>query len=433
MAENKGQFTGKRMSVITLGLSHHTAPVEARGRLAFTDVELPGALVRLRGLTGVREAAILSTCNRTEIVTVAEVEDEPRLKDWWRRERQVELALVEQHSFVHRDHSAVLHSLRVAAGLDSLVVGEPQILGQMKQAYATAIHEKTLGPVLMRLFQHSFAVAKKVRTDTEIGAHPVSAAYAAVQIARRIFSDFSKQTALLIGAGETIHLFARHLRGQGIGRMIVANRSLENAQRLAREIGAFAISLDDLPAHLAEADLVVSSTAARNLIISRTLMEAALAKRRRKPVFLIDLAVPADLDPKIRELPDCYLYTVDDLRTVISENLKARSVAAEQAEIMLIDHAAEFSRWMESRDAAPTILALRKQARGYRDEVLEKARRKLAAGASAESVMLFVADTLANKLLHAPSAALKKADAVEQALLLNAAQTLFDLPEPSDY
>lgn len=420
------------MSVITLGLSHHTAPVEARGRLAFTDAELPAALLRLKGLAGVGEAAILSTCNRTEIVTVAEPGEEQRLKEWWRRERQVELSLVEQHSFVHRDHSAVLHALRVASGLDSLVVGEPQILGQMKQAYATALSEKTLGPVLTRLFQHSFAVAKKVRTDTEIGAHPVSAAYAAVQIAKHIFSDFSKQTALLIGAGETIRLFARHLRGQGIGRLIVANRSLDNAQKLAKEIGAFAITLDDLAAHLPDADLVVSSTAARHLIISRTLMEAALAKRRRKPVFLIDLAVPADLDPKIRELTDCYLYTVDDLRSVITENLKVREAAAEQAEAMLVDHAVQFSRWLESRDSAPTIRALRQQARGYRDEVLDKARRKLANGEPAEAVMQFVADTLANKLLHAPSAALKKADVVEQALLLNAAQTLFDLPDDSE-
>ncbi len=420
------------MAVITLGLSHHTAPVEARGRLAFTDAELPAALVRLKGLVGVHEAAILSTCNRTEIVTVTDPENEGRLRDWWRREREVDLALVEQHSFVHRDHSAVLHALRVAAGLDSLVVGEPQILGQMKQAYATAQTEKTLGPVLTRLFQHSFAVAKKVRTDTEIGAHPVSAAYAAVQIAKRIFSDFSRQTALLIGAGETIRLFARHLRGQGIGRLIVANRSLENAEKLARELGAFAITLDDLPGHLAEADLVVSSTAARGHIVSRTLMEAALAKRRRKPVFLIDLAVPADLDPKIRELSDCYLYTVDDLRSVITENLKARGVAAEQAEAMLVDHASEFGRWMESRDAAPTIRALRQQARSYRDEVLDKARSKLRGGESVETVMQFVADTLANKLLHAPSAALKRADSVEQALLLNAAQTLFDLPDEKD-
>ena len=417
------------MAVITLGLSHHTAPVEARGRLAFTDSEIPAALARLKGLSGVREAAILSTCNRTEIVTVAEPEDEARLKDWWRRERQVEASLVEQHSFVHRDHSAVLHALRVAAGLDSLVVGEPQILGQMKQAYAVAQGERTLGPVLTRLFQHSFAVAKKVRTDTEIGAHPVSAAYAAVQIAKHIFTDFSRQTALLIGAGETIRLFARHLRGQGVGRLIIANRSLDRAQKLASEMGGFAIALDDLPAHLAEADLVVSSTAARHLIVSRPLMEAALAKRRRKPVCLIDLAVPPDLDPKIRELSDCYLYTVDDLKSVISENLKARGVAAEQAEAMLIDHAGEFGRWLESRDAAPTIRALRQQAREHRDDVLDKARRKLASGENPEVVMQFVADTLANKLLHAPSAALKRADAVEQALLLSAAQSLFGLDE----
>ena len=325
------------MAVITLGLSHHTAPVEARGTLAFTDAEIPAALSRLRNLLGVREAAILSTCNRTEIVTVAGPDDELRLKDWWRHERKVEMALIEKHSFVHRDQSAVLHALRVASGLDSLVVGEPQILGQMKQAYATAVSEKTLGPVLTRLFQHSFAVAKKVRTDTEIGAHPVSAAYAAVQIAKRIFTDFSKQTALLIGAGETIRLFARHLQGQGIGRVIVANRSLENAQKLARELGGTAVALDDLAQFLPDAELVVSSTAARELIVSRAQMEAALEKRRRKPVFLIDLAVPPDLDPKIRELSDCYLYTVDDLKSVIAENMKARGVAAAQAEAMVID------------------------------------------------------------------------------------------------
>jgi len=415
------------MAVITLGLSHHTAPVEARGRLAFTDAELAPALARLKGLTGVREAAILSTCNRTEIVTVAEPEHEGLLKDWWRRERQVEAGLVEQHSFIHRDHSAVLHALRVAAGLDSLVVGEPQILGQMKQAYATAASEKTLGPVLTRLFQHSFAVAKKVRTDTEIGAHPVSAAYAAVQIAKHIFSDFSRQSALLIGAGETIRLFARHLRGQGIGRIVIANRSLDNAQKLAREMGAFAIALDDLASHLPDADLVVASTGARGHLVSRPLMEAALGKRRRKPVCLIDLAIPADLDPRIRELADCYLYTVDDLKAVIGENLKAREAAAEQAEAMLLEHAASFGRWLESRDAAPTLHALRQQAREHRDVVLERARRKLAAGENAEAVMQFVADTLANKLLHAPSAALKRADAVEQSLLLSAAQTLFGL------
>lgn len=432
MPDNRVHAAGSQMALITLGLSHHSASVEARGRLAFTDAELPAALTRLRGLPGVREAAILSTCNRTEIFTVAEPEDESRLAEWWRRERQAEAGMLEKHLYVHRDSAVVLHSLRVASGLDSMVVGEPQILGQMKQAFVVASGQRTLGPVLTRLFQHSFAVAKRVRTDTEIGAHPVSAAYAAVQIARRIFTDFSRQTALLVGAGETIRLFARHLRGQGIGRMIVANRSLENAQKLARELGAFACSLDDIPQHLPDVDLVVSSTAARGHIIGREQMVSALSRRRRKPVFLIDLAVPADLDPKIRELEDCYLYTVDDLKAVISENLKARETAALQAESMLESHAQEFSRWLESRDAAPTIRALRQQARSHRDEVLDKARRKLAGGESPESVMQFVADTLANKLMHAPSAALRRADSVEQALLLNAAQSLFDLPTETD-
>jgi len=415
------------MSLITLGLSHHSASVETRGRLAFTDAEVPDALVRLKGLIGVQEAAILSTCNRTELFAVTGAADVPRLQEWWRRERQVEAGLIEKLAYVHRDHGTVLHTLRVASGLDSLVVGEPQILGQLKQAYSVAGSQKTLGPVLSRLFQHSFAVAKKVRTESEIGAHPVSAAYAAVQIAKRIFADFGKQTALLIGAGETIRLFARHLRAQGIGRMIIANRSLANAQALATELGAFALPLDDLPSHLADADLIVSSTAARGYLIGRPLMEAALQKRRRKPVFLIDLAVPADLDPKIRELEDCFLYTVDDLKSVIAENLKARETAAQQAEVMVAGHAEEFLRWLDARDAGPSIRALRAQGRSNRDQVLEKARRKLAAGEPVEQVLQFVADTLTNKLLHAPSAALRRADAVEQALLLSAAQKLFDL------
>lgn len=417
------------MSLITLGLSHHNANVDARSRLAFTDLEVPDALQRLKGLPGIHEAAILSTCNRTELFTVAEAEDVPRIQEWWRRERQAEAGLIERLAYVHRDQSSILHALRVASGLDSLVIGEPQILGQMKQAYATAGSQKTLGPLLTRLFQHSFAVAKKIRTESELGAHPVSAAYAAVQIAKRIFSDFGKQTALLIGAGETVRLFGRHLRSQGIGRMIIANRSLANAQKLAGELGAFAMSLDDLAMHLPDADLIVSSTAARQHIIDHSQMQAALAKRRRKPVFLIDLAIPADLDPKIRELEDCYLYTVDDLKSVIAENLKARESAAEQAEAMIAGHAEQFVHWLEARDAAPTIRAMRTQARMQRDEVLTKARKKLTNGEPVEAVMQFVADTLANKLLHAPSAALKGADAVEQALLLSAAQKLFALDE----
>jgi len=417
------------MALITLGLSHHLAPVEARERMAFAEVDLPAALTRLRALPGVAEAAILSTCNRTEIMAVAEPEEESRLLEWWRRERQAPAGYVEKFLYSHRDLGSVTHSLRVASGLDSMVLGEPQILGQMKQSFALASEVQSLGPVLGRLFQHAFAVAKLVRSQTQVGAHPVSVAYAAVQMARRIFSDLSGQTVLLIGAGEMTQLMARHLQQQGVGRIVVANRSLERAEKLAREVHGYAISLNDLPGYLAEADLIISCTAARGTILHKEVMQRAVKGRRRKPVFMIDLAVPRDIDPRIADLEDIYLYTVDDLRAVVAENLKLREEAAKQAEVLIQAQAVEFGRWLESRDAGATIQQLRARARDLRDEVLDKARRKLASGEKPEEVMSFVADTLANKLLHAPSSALKRADAVEQAMLLNAARKLFDLPE----
>lgn len=420
------------MAFITLGLSHHSAPVEARERLAFTDSELPAALTRLRALAGVDEAAILSTCNRTEILAITEPDLVPQLIEWWRRELNAPAGLIEQFVYTHRDQAAVLHSLRVASGLDSMVVGEPQILGQMKTSFSVANQTQALGPVLSRLFQHAFAVAKLVRSRTQVGAHPVSVAYAAVQMARQIFTELQQQTAVLVGAGETVQLIARHLRGQGIGRIVVANRSLDRATVLAREIQGYAIALSDLPAYLPDADLVVSSTAAREHVIERMAMERALKKRRRKPVFMIDLAVPRDIDPRVAELEDVYLYTLDDLRNVISANLQARVEAAKQAEVLVEDYAGQFTRWLESRDAGLLIRSLRERAREQRDEVLLKARRKLASGAGAEDVLSFVADTLTNKLLHAPSHRLKNADGVEQALLLNAARKLFDLPEQDD-
>ncbi len=417
------------MALITLGLSHHLAPVEARERLAFAEADLPAALTRLRALPGVNEAAILSTCNRTEIMAVADLSEESRLLEWWRRERQAPEGYIEKYLYSHRDLGSVTHSLRVASGLDSMVLGEPQILGQMKQTFALANEIQALGPVLGRLFQHTFAVAKLVRNQTQVGAHPVSVAYAAVQMARRIFADLSGQTVLLIGAGEMTQLLARHLQQHGVGRIVVANRSLERAEKLAREVHGYAISLNDLPNYLADADLIVSCTAARGTILHKEVMQRAVKSRRRKPVFMIDLAVPRDIDPRIADLEDIYLYTVDDLRAVVTENLKLREEAAKQAEVLIQSQALEFGRWLETRDAGATIQQIRARARGVRDEVLDKARRKLASGEKPEDVMAFIADTLANKLLHAPSSALKRADAVEQALLLNAARKLFDLPE----
>ncbi|MDI3259097.1 MAG: glutamyl-tRNA reductase [Sinobacteraceae bacterium] len=420
------------MSLLVLGLSHRTAPLPVRERLAFTEAELPAALTRLRALPGVAEAALLSTCNRTELLAVAQPEDEGRLVEWWRRERGVPAGTIEPHLFVLRDQGGVLHGLRVACGLDSMVLGEPQILGQMKQAYAQARDAGSLGPILSRLFQHCFAVAKLVRSRTQIGAHPVSVAYAAVQLAQHIFADLGSQTALLIGAGETVQLLARHLKTRGIGRVIVANRSLERAQALAATLHGYAIGLDDLGLHLPEADLVISGTASRGYVLGRERVAAALSRRRRKPMLMIDLAVPRDLDPAIGRLEDVYLYSLDDLRAVIAENLKVRGAAAEQAEALVEDYAREFERWLESRDAGATIRRLRESARASRDQVLAKARRKLANGESPEAVMAFVADTLANKILHAPSERLRRAGAVEQALLLDAAHKLFNLRETED-
>jgi glutamyl-tRNA reductase len=415
------------MALITLGLSHHSTPIDLRERMAFAEADLPEALAQLRAQPGVSEAAILSTCNRTELFAVTEAEQSPALLAWWRGMRRVEDALLTPHVYTHRDRASVIHILRVASGLDSMVLGEPQILGQMKQSFALANNVESLGPILSRLFQHAFAVAKLVRSQTDIGAHPVSVAYAAVQMARRIFEDLKGQTALLIGAGEMVSLVARYLQQQGVGQLIVANRSLGRAETLAAEVGGRAVALEALPEVLPKADFVVSSTASREPIIRFDAMKQALRGRRRRPVFMIDLAVPRDIEPRIGTLEDVYLYTIDDLRNVVAENRRLREDAAREAESLVETQAHVFARWLEARDAADIIRRLRERAQAQGEEVLDKARRKLANGESPQAVMDFVAETLTNKLLHAPISRLRQAEGGEQALLLNSAQTLFDL------
>lgn len=419
------------MALLTLGLSHHRAGVAVREQLAFTEAELPEALSALRAIDGVRESAILSTCNRTELTLLADPACEPKVLGWWGGRSRVDTDSLRGQIYVHRDHASVLHTLRVASGLDSMVVGEPQILGQVKQAYTISRAAQAIGPVLDRLFQHTFAVAKVVRSRTAIGAHPVSVAYAAVQLARQIFADLSRQTALLVGAGEFMQLLARHLRRQGIGRIIVANRSIEAAQRLASEVSGYAIALSDLAGHLDQADLLVSGTGARGYLIHAEPMRQALRRRRRKPVFLIDLAVPRDIDPELAREDDVFLYTIDDLQRIVTESLRHRDEAARQAEVLVREYAEEFMRWMEARDAARTIRALRNMAAGHRDAALAWARRRLEAGDDPRQVIESVAHRLVNRLIHEPSRSLRHADAVEQALLVSGARRLFGLP-PED-
>lgn len=418
------------MNLITLGLSHHSSPIELRERLAFAEADIEAALAALRAQPGVEEAAIVSTCNRTELMATGASVDGDRLLSWWCADREVALP-AGAHVYRHAGLSAVAHTLTVASGLDSMVLGEPQILGQMKQSFAAANQANSLGPVLSRLFQHAFAVAKQVRSETDIGAHPVSVAYASVQMARRIFDDFSAQSALLVGAGEMVTLVGRHLVQQGVRRIIVANRSLDRAEALATELGGSATTLDQLDLVLPGADFVVSSTAARDPVISVAAMRTALRSRRRKPVFMIDLAVPRDIAPEIGRLADVYLYTIDDLRDVVAENMQLRQAAATEARSLIDDQARQFMRWLDARGAGDTLRAIRAQAERQRDDVLARARRRLVSGEPPDEVLRYLAETLTNKLLHAPVSRLGRANAVEQGLLLSSARDLFGVSSPT--
>ena len=415
------------MTLLALGLNHTTAPVAIRERVTFGPDIVVAALRSLCDLPGVNEAVILSTCNRTELYCHAEEEQVDAIREWIGDFHGLMINDISSYLYQHRDDDAVNHLLAVSSGLDSLVLGEPQILGQVKAAFQTACDAGHTGKILRRLFQHAFSTAKQVRTDTAIGDSPVSVAFAAVSLARQIFSDISEQTALLIGAGETIELAARHLHQHGVGRVIVANRTVARARDLAEQIDGFAIGLTELPAHLAEADIVIASTASPLPVLGKGMVERALKARRHRPIFMVDIAVPRDIEPEVAELRDVYLYTVDDLEEVIQENLKSRQEAAEQARDIIEFQVGEFREWLGSLDAVDLIADYRANAEAARDEVLGKAQRMLEAGKPPQEVVTFLANTLTNKLLHTPSAQLRNAGSAGQRELLEAANTLFQL------
>jgi glutamyl-tRNA reductase len=395
------------MSLLAFGLNHRTAPIEVRERIVFDAERLPQALSALGALAGIQEGLIISTCNRTELYCVADAGGES-LPDWlasWSGGNP----LLKDCLYRLEGADAVRHVFSVASGLDSLILGEPQILGQLKDAYRAAQQAGTAGSLLNRLFQTTFSVAKRVRTETAIGASAVSVASAGIQLARRIFTDFERHTALLVGAGDMIELAARHLHAQKLGRMIIANRSLDRAQRLASTFKASAISLDALDSHLAQADIVVCSTASPGHVIGLEATRKAIELRRHRPVFMLDLAVPRDIDPRVGELEDVYLSTMDDLRDVIDENVKARKEEAEAARLMIADEVERFMSGLKARDAVPLIRELRGQAEATREQTLEQARRLLAAGRAADEVLEFLAVTLTNRLLHGPSTVLREA------------------------
>lgn len=414
------------MHLLAFGINHHTAPVNVREKAVFAPEKLAEAL-RDATAHGAAEATILSTCNRTEVYCGLDTERDEHLIDWFCRYHQLRSEDVGAYLYRHPDQAAVRHAFRVAAGLDSMVLGEPQILGQMKDAFTAAHKFGTTGKVLNRLFQQTFSVAKQIRTDTAIGASAVSVASAAVQLAKQIFASLPEQTVLLIGAGDTIDLCARHLHEQNVKHMIIANRTVERAQLIATEFGAEAISLTEMPGRLAEADIVISSTASQLPILGKGAVESALKVRRHRPMFMVDIAVPRDVEVEVGDLDDVYLYTVDDLKNVVQENMASREAAARDAEQIIDTKVVSFMDWVRSLDAEPTIRALREIAAASREAELLRAKQRLARGEDPQAVMEQLARALTNKFTHAPSVALKRADKEGNESLLDAARRLFNL------
>jgi len=415
------------MPLIAIGLNHLTAPIGLREQVAFDADAAEAALRDLAREPGVEEAMILSTCNRTELYVSVAAGAEQVPQDWLNRHHRLTPGKLDEFLYRHDEDAAVRHMFRVATGLDSMVLGEPQILGQMKEAYQQARDAQALKAPLDRLLQHTFAVAKRVRTDTRIGAHTVSVAYTAVRLAEQVFTDLKEACVLLIGAGDTVELAARHLADKQVRRLIVANRTLENAQELASRYSGYAIALHDLPQHLAEADIVISSTAARQPVLTRAMVEKAIATRRRKPMFMVDIAVPRDIEASVGELSDVFLYGIDDLRQVIDDNRRSREAAAHEADAIINLQVERYMAWRHALTLKNPAIDLRQHAEVYRDEVLEKARAMLARGKSPDEALAFLANTLTNKLLHHPSARLREATLSGDLELLHAAGRLYRL------
>ncbi|MBB5209102.1 glutamyl-tRNA reductase [Chiayiivirga flava] len=419
------------MTLLALGLNHQTAPVALRETLAIDADAMPAAVRDLLAQPGVHEAALLSTCNRTEIYCRIDAGAEAVPARWLAQRSRLGPGQLETYLYTHRDGDAARHLFRVATGLDSMVLGEPQILGQVKEAYQHARGAGALKTPLDRLFQQTFAVAKRARTDTRIGAHPVSVAFAAVRLAQRVFTALDEATVLLVGAGDTIELAARHLVDQNVRRLLVANRTLEHAQTLASRFGGYALPLDDLERHLAEADIVICATASREPVLRRDAVQRALRTRRHRPMFLLDLAVPRDIEASVADLDDVFVYTVDDLEQVIDDNRRSRREAADQAEAIIELQVEHYLAWWRAADQQDTLKRLRRHSEAERDATLARAADLLAQGKSPQQALEFLAHTLTNKLLHTPSANLRAAALRGDRDLLQAAARLFDADAPN--
>jgi glutamyl-tRNA reductase len=416
------------MQLFAVGINHQTAPLAVREQVVFHAEGLVGALRELVDRRPVQEAAIISTCNRTEIYCSTA---EPHAAvDWMAGYHSLKPHQIEPYVYQLPQERAVKHAFRVASGLDSMVLGEPQILGQFKQAVRTAQAAGTLGLLLNKLFQRTFAVAKTVRSETDIGAATVSMASAAVGLAQRIYPAIAEQSILFIGAGEMIELCATHFAAQHPRRLTFANRTLERAQALADRFRGRAITLNDLPSQLASHDIVVSSTASTLPIIGKGLMERALAAGKHRPMLMFDLAVPRDVEEEVAQLDDVFLYGVDDLGKVAREGMDVRSNAVAQAEVIIENQVSEFMHWLGNRELVPTIRALRDAAERARRHEMQRALRRLAKGEDPQVVMEQLSRALLAKLTHGPTHALSHAREDEREALAELLTRLYQIPRP---
>jgi len=420
------------VNLIALGISHNSAALEVRERVAFAPEQVGEALVDACEQAAVDEVVILSTCNRTELYAIVPEDSNLgdkslELIDWIANYHHLSARELRDCAYHHEGEQALRHLVQVASGLDSMVLGEPQIFGQLKSAYVVATEAGTVGSELGRLFPRIFSIAKRVRTDTAIGENPVSVAYAAVDLAGHIFSDLSQCNALLVGAGETIELVARHLIGAGVSRIVIANRTLGRARELAQKFGAEAVLLAEIPQQLADADIVITSTASQLPILGKGAVEHALKVRKHRPYLMIDIAVPRDIESQVAELPDVYLYSVDDLREIIDQNLRSRSSEARKADLLIDEGVRLYMEEVRSLAAVDTVKEYRSMAEQFRERELQRAQRALARGDDPRQILAQLSRAITNKLIHAPTAGLKQASVDGRHDLINSARKLLGL------
>ncbi|MBS0290588.1 MAG: glutamyl-tRNA reductase [Proteobacteria bacterium] len=394
--------------LLALGVSYKTAPIEVREKLAFSQEFIPDALNKLSSTLGLEEAALVSTCNRTELYCSAPISEKyiKAVLEWWQKYQNISFDL-KPYLYTFANEAAVSHLMRVASGLDSMVIGEPQILGQLKVAFQMAKESRVLGKRLSRLFQASFSVAKRVRHTTQIGAHPVSVAFAAVSLAKQIFSDLSKATVMLIGAGENIELTLQHLKAKQVKNIIVLNRTLSHAKALTAIYGGQALPLDKMTQALSCADIVISAITSATPLLTKTHVQTAMRNCKRRPIFMVDLGVPRNICPTIADNEDIYLYTVDDLQGIVTENLKNRQEAALEAELVIKQATHTYMNWIHAGHQMNTIRAVRSQAEKLKNETLDQALKRLQKGDNPSEVLTHFAHQLTQKLMHQPTVGLK--------------------------